>query len=118
MLLLGIINACLGLSACSGSHQKPTPDEVRERTARATAEFKQNAKAVAEGVREGWSKDGVVNINKADKKELTTLSGIGSDTADRIIAGRPYGNTRELVSRHVLSQRQYDRIEPHVMAGK
>jgi len=32
------------------------PDELKEKTARATAELKSNAKAMAEGVREGWSR--------------------------------------------------------------
>ena len=39
------------LAGCTS--QKSSPDEVREKTAQATSEIKQDAKALAEGVKEG-----------------------------------------------------------------
>lgn len=110
--------ACFCWSSCIGRNQKQTPDEVRERTAAATADLKQNAKAVAEGVREGWSRDKVVDVNKASKAELMTLPGMSSEDADKVIAGRPYTSASELATRHILLRGQYDRIANHLTVKK
>jgi DNA uptake protein ComE-like DNA-binding protein len=112
---------CVGLLACllacSPPH-KQNPDEVRERTADATATLKENAKAVAQGVREGLSRGSdsarVVDLNSASKGDLLTLPGVNSDHADRIIASRPFDNTRELVTRKILSPEAYDRVKDRV----
>jgi DNA uptake protein ComE-like DNA-binding protein len=96
--------------------QKQTPDDLRERTAEATAQLKENAKAVAEGVREGWSRDKPLDLNKATKDQLTTLPGISDERAERILAGRPYDNSGQLVSRRILSQTEYDKIKDSVTA--
>ena len=37
--------------------------------------------------------------------------------ADRIIAGRPYDDAHDLVTRHVLPQAEYDKISDRVIAG-
>jgi DNA uptake protein ComE-like DNA-binding protein len=102
-----------GLSACS----KDNPDEIRQRTAEATATMKRNAKAVAEGVKEGMSRDKTVNINKASREDLLTLPGITERQADRIIAERPFNDAHDLVTRRVVSQEEYDKIRNRVIAG-
>jgi competence protein ComEA len=76
----------LGLAGCKDQ----SPQQIRENTARATAELKSNAKAVAQGVREGWSRDKPLNLNAASKEQLTTLPGMTAAQADAVIAGRPY----------------------------
>src|SRR5262249_15881127 len=76
-------------AACS--HQKQSPDDLKERTAAATKELKDNAKAVAEGVKEGLTnKDKQVNLNTASKDDLMALPGMTSDWAEGIIVARPY----------------------------
>ena len=40
-----------------------------------------------------------MDINTASKAELKTLSGIGDAEADKIIAGRPYRVSTEIVTR-------------------
>jgi DNA uptake protein ComE-like DNA-binding protein len=107
----------LGLALLSGcTQQKESPEELREKTAQATAQLKDNAKAIAEGVREGWSRDKPLDINKAGKDDLLRLPGIDEEHAARIIAARPYDNADQLVTRHVLSPAQYDRIKDEVIA--
>jgi competence protein ComEA len=106
----------LALTGCTTTPQKQTPDDLRERTAEATAQIKQNAKAVAEGVREGWSRDKPLDLNKATKDQLTALPGITSERADRILAGQPYDSPDQLVSRKILSEKEYDRIKDSVTA--
>ena len=44
----------------------------------------------------------LVDINRAGRKELMTLPGIGPDEATKIIANRPYLTKTELVTKGVL----------------
>lgn len=96
--------------------QKSSPDEVREKTAQATSEIKQDAKALADGVKEGWSRNQPLDVNKATKEQLQSLPGMSTEGAERIIDGRPYENAAELVSRRVISQQEYDKIKDQITA--
>ncbi len=111
-----LLTVALTLLLAECTAQKQTPNDLRERTAEATAQLKENAKAVAEGVREGWSRDKPLDLNKATKDQLTALPGITDDRAQRILAGRPYDDPGQLVTRRILSQVEYDRIKDSVTA--
>ncbi len=50
------------------------------------------------------------NINIATQVELEALPRIGEVTARKIMGGRPYVNTRELVERKILGEKAYDEI--------
>jgi len=102
------------LTACA--RQKPNPDELRERTAEATAQLKSGAKAVAEGVKEGWNRDKPLDLNKATRDELSSLPGVTNERADSIIAARPYDDPHQLVSRRILSEHEYENISGKVTA--
>lgn len=104
------------LLAAACNSQKPSPDEVRERTAQATSDIKRNAQALAQGVKEGWNRDRPLDVNKATREQLLSLPGITDERADRIIAGRPYSSSSDLVSRRVISQQEYDTIKDKVTA--
>jgi competence protein ComEA len=104
-----------GLAACTPNRN---PQELKEQTARATAELKGDAKAVAAGVREGWSRDKPLNVNSATKEQLITLPGVSGAEANAVIAGRPYDDPGQLVTRHILSQSTYDRIADRLTAKK
>ncbi len=110
-LCVGLLASCV---ACSTKDQ--SPQEIREKTAAATAELKQNAKAVAQGVREGWSRDKPLDINKAAKDQLQDLPGINSAQADQIIAARPFDEPHQLVTRRILTEAQYKTISDRVVA--
>ncbi|HKW26017.1 MAG TPA: helix-hairpin-helix domain-containing protein [Terriglobales bacterium] len=97
---------------------KQNPQQLKEKTAATTAALKSDAKAVASGVREGWSRDKPLDVNHASKAQLESLPGISAPAADRIIANRPYGKREDLLSRGVLTRRQYERISDRVMAKK
>lgn len=97
-------------------NQRQSPEQLKEKTAQATAEMKKNAKAVAEGVREGWSRDKPLNINTATKDQLTSLPGITDSEADGIMAARPYDEPSDLVKRKVLSQAAYGKISDRIVA--
>jgi DNA uptake protein ComE-like DNA-binding protein len=96
--------------------QKPSPDDVREKTAQATSDIKQDAQALAQGVKEGWNRNQPLDVNKAGKEQLLSLPGMSSEGADRIIAGRPYSNTSELASRRVISPTEYEKIKDQITA--
>ncbi|MEP6643210.1 MAG: helix-hairpin-helix domain-containing protein [Acidobacteriaceae bacterium] len=114
--LLFLIGLSVLLTGCAS--QKQSPEEVREKTAQATAELKTNARAVVQGVREGWSRGTPLDLNTATKDQLMSLPGITVERADRLIAGRPYQSTSEVVSRHIISAQAYERIKEHVTAKK
>ncbi len=109
------ISLLLVLGACQ---QNESPQELREKTAQATAQAKSDAKAVADGIREGWNRNQPLDLNSASKEQLVSLPGISSAEADRVIAGRPYKETDELVTRHIISKAEYDKIADHVTAKR
>jgi len=96
------------LAAVSCTRQNP--EDLKEKTAQATAEMRRDAKAVASGVREGWSEAKPVDLNTATKEQLMSLPDVSATEADRIIAGRPYNRPGDLVTRHILSAKEYGRI--------
>jgi DNA uptake protein ComE-like DNA-binding protein len=108
----------LPLASVSACNTRGNPDEIRQRTAEATESMRRDAKAMAEGVKEGMSRDKrTININKASREELLRLPDISEHEADHIIAERPYDNTEDLVRRHVVPREEYDKISDRIIAG-
>jgi hypothetical protein len=58
----------------------------------------------------------LVDINRAGRKELMTLPGIGADEATRIIANRPYLTKTELVTKGVLPIGPFLSLKKQVVA--
>lgn len=106
------------LAIATGCSSNQSPDQLREKTAEATANLKRDTKAVAEGVKEGLSNKKSVDLNKASKDDLSSLPGISSQKADRIIAERPYASTRQLVTRHVLTEDEYAQIQDRIVVSR
>ena len=104
-----------GLAACISNQN---PDEIRRKTAEETATVKRDTKAVAEGIKQGLTNKNSVDLNHASKADIASLPGITEHEADRIIAERPYANTHQLVTRHVLSEDEYARVQDRVFAGR
>jgi len=106
------------LTGCFSCSVKQNPQQLKEKTAETTAALKSDAKAVASGVREGWSRDKPLDVNHASKAQLESLPGISAATADRIIANRPYAQRDDLLSRGILTRREYERISEQLTAKK
>ena len=115
---LALILAALLLPGMIACNTRENPDEIRRRTAEATETMRRDAKAVAEGVKEGMGREKTIDINKASREDLLSLPGLTERDADRIIAERPFENARDLVSRHVLPEQEFDRIRDRVIAGR
>jgi len=120
-LLVSALPICFaGCNACTNS-QPQSPDQIRQQTAAATAELKDNTKAVAEGIKDGLTRpsaDKPVDINSASKAQLTSLPGMDGASADRVIAGRPYSSEHELLEKHILSREEYNKIADSITVKK
>jgi competence protein ComEA len=104
-----------GLAACT---QPRNSQDLKEKTAEATAQAKRDAKAVASGIREGWNRDKPLDLNTATKEQLLSLPGMTAAEADRVIAGRPYDEPGDLVNRRILPKTEYDKIADRVTVRK
>ena len=113
-----IVGAIVAVGVACAPNQ--SPDQLRENTAKATATLKRDTKAVAEGVKEGLTSNpkNPVDLNSASKDDLESLPGITAQRADRIIAQRPYAGTKQLVTRHVLSEAEYAQIQDRVIVNR
>jgi radical SAM superfamily enzyme with C-terminal helix-hairpin-helix motif len=106
------------LLAFVGCTQQQNPQDLKEKTARATEEVKRDARAVASGIREGWGRDKPLDLNAASKEQLLSLPGLTSAEADRMIAARPYDKASELLTRRIIRKAEYDKIADLVTVKK
>jgi competence protein ComEA len=106
------------LAMLVGCTQQQSSRDLKEQTAQATADVKRDAKAVAAGISEGWSRDKQLDLNTATKDQLLSLPGVTAAEADRVIAGRPYGEAGDVVTRRIMPKTEYDRIADRVTAKK
>lgn len=60
----------------------------------------------------------LLNINSASKEQLSSLPGIGSKYSDKIIAGRPYSEKIDLVTKKIIPQSTYDKVKNLITVGK
>jgi DNA uptake protein ComE-like DNA-binding protein len=73
---------------------------------------------VAEGVKEGWSRDKPLDLNKATRNQMEDLPGVTRAQADQIVAGRPYDAPHQLVTRRILTETEYSKISDRVVAKR
>jgi DNA uptake protein ComE-like DNA-binding protein len=120
-ILLALAVSAIPLAFTGCNSQPSSPDQVRAKTAQATAELKQDAQAVAQGVREGLtrpSSDKPLDLNKASKAQLMSLPGMDDAAADRVIAGRPYSSEHQLLEKRILSRDEYNKIADSITVTK
>lgn len=136
-----------GFMACSSSSQKngnqiqareSQDQKTRDTVAHATEKAKQASKQMAkkadeaakdlehkaeivkEGVKQGWNQEpsGRVNLNSASEADLQNLPGITQEDAQKIINGRPYTSTNDLLSKGIVSKNEFGRIQSRITVNK
>src|SRR5580658_8174947 len=116
------LTAAILMSGCSGDSAE-REKEVREEAAKAAAQAKpaveeagRVVKAAVDGAKEGWEngKQKTVDLNSASQEELTGLPGVGPHEAKRIMAGRPFKDKHELVSKKIMSASAYEKLKDDV----
>ena len=123
-LALTAVLVAAGVTGCSGDSAE-REKTIREEAAKAAAEAKPKieeagraVKAVVDGAKEGWEngEQKKVDLNAATVDELTELPGIGKREARRIVAGRPYHDKHDLVSKKILTAAVYEKLKDEVAA--
>jgi len=57
-----------------------------------------------------------IDINSATDEQLETLPGVTEAMSDKIVQNRPYKSTKDLVTKNVLTQAEYNKIHSHILA--
>ena len=57
-----------------------------------------------------------VDLNSATEADLKALPGIGDAYAAKIVAGRPYANKHQLVSKNIVPESTYKKFSDQVIA--
>jgi DNA uptake protein ComE-like DNA-binding protein len=130
--IFGLCGGC----ASNDPDQRARDEKTREEVARATADAKpaiqeagrkigeaahqaaNEARAAAQGVRDGWNQShhGPLDLNSASEEQLADLPGINRSAARRIIAARPYHEKRDLLDKGIVSTEEYNRIRDDIIA--
>ncbi len=58
----------------------------------------------------------LVDINSASADQLKAIPGIGDVYSTKIIAGRPYSNKSQLLSKKVLPAAPYNKVKDKIIA--
>jgi DNA uptake protein ComE-like DNA-binding protein len=95
---------------------KPALENAGKKLGEAAERASEDARAAAEGVKEGWARGThkPVDLNSATEAELTELPGITVRDARKIIHRRPYRDKRDLVTKGILSDSGYTKIQDQI----
>ena len=77
---------------------------------------KSDAKATQKKAAAAATTDTLLDINTATAEQLKALPGIGDKYSAKIIAGRPYANKSQLVSKDIVPQATYNKIQDKIIA--
>jgi competence protein ComEA len=118
-LALAAAMVMVGCEGDSAEREKKIHDEAAKAAAQAkpaVEEAGRAMKAAVDGVKEGWENgtQKAVDLNAASQDELTGLPGVGPHEAKRIMAGRPYKDKHELVSKKILTAAAYEKLKNDV----
>ena len=105
-----VLLSTLALYGCFSNN----PNAVKEHTADITAAAKRNGGQVVQGIFQGLTRGGPLDLNSAGTRDFAKLPGMTPALANAVVAGRPYEKPADLVSRHILTRAQFSRIKAQV----
>jgi DNA uptake protein ComE-like DNA-binding protein len=99
----------------SGRHDaggKGRREEAAQKLDEASKKLAHQAEVVGQGVKEGWDRDSLhsVDLNTAGQADLRRVLGLSEEDARKIITGRPYKSTHELVAQGIISEDKFREI--------
>ena len=59
-----------------------------------------------------------INLNTASKEELMTLPGMTDETADKVMAARPFKSKNQLVEKNIVTKDEFKKLTMMVTTGK
>lgn len=62
-------------------------------------------------------KPAMVDINNASTADLKALPGVGDADAAKIVQGRPYKDTADLLTKKIVTDSQYAKFKDQIVAG-
>lgn len=77
----------------------------------------QKLREIQTQIKKAGTRHQVYELNKATKEDLESIPGIGSVTASRIIAGRPYKSVDELLKVKGIGKKKMEKIRPYLLIG-
>jgi competence protein ComEA len=104
ILLAMLMLASLTFAQSATSKKKSTDSSAKTTTSDSMSKDKTTASADK------------VDLNSATEAELKALPGIGDAYAAKIVAGRPYANKSQLVSRKIVPESAYKKFSDQVIA--
>ena len=95
---------------------KPAIESAGRKLDQAAERAAEEARAAAQGVKEGWTRGthAPVDLNSASENELTDLPGITWAEARKITQGRPYRDKKELITKGILPDTSYAKIQDQI----
>lgn len=95
---------------------KEASKQLADKADQAAKDLAHKAEVVKEGVKQGWHQDTsrAVNVNSASQEELQSLPGISQEDAQKIIQGRPYTGTNDLLRKGIISKDEFQAIQSQI----
>ena len=117
-----LVLCAFALCVTAAAYAQSTPSTPAQQASPAQAEQPKAEMPKAETVKthsmshKATSKEPPIDLNSASKEDLMKLSGITDETAEKIIAARPFKSKAELLSKKIVTRVQYAKVRSHVIA--